>query len=554
MADLDGEITVKPEIMLLEDVLGQMAAGRLRVPRFQRPFVWRPDQMLNLFDSIERGYPIGSLLVWDTSEPLPSLEQVAGIDIPRPQETPVAYLLDGHQRLSTLFGCLTRRPVIGDPQSQQQWKWDVYRELGTRHERGGSSRYRHWKSTVDTPATYLPMRAVLRTMDFLAYARRISGLLDPAALDAMVDEAEQVAQRIKSYKLAVVRLVGGRLEHAVEVFSRLNSSGQSMTPDQMVSALTYNPEGGESLADRIATIKESLADVGFGPIPSITIFRSVLAVAGEEDVQEARWEALADRVRGRLADAVDASERSLRQAVDFLRDEVGVPLSRLVPYNLQIMLLVAFFHLNSDPSDGQRRSLVRWFWATSWSGYFAGANTTQVKNELAEMRAFALGEGGLRLDALTARPFPERFDLRSARVRTFVLWDLKEFGHRRRSVDGAPFDALRVLATADTDAYRRVITTSISSGSHPANRLILPTPPGVSLRKALAALPAELEDSVLTSHGIPRVAVERLRDGDLEGFIKERAAHLADRERSFMVTLGVEPAVDIQGDADIDTE
>src|SRR5215470_2288527 len=104
MADESGAITVTPQIMLLEQVLTEIASGRLRVPKFQRPFVWRPDQMLNLFDSIERGYPIGSLLVWDTSLPIPSLDRVADIEIPsQPPGSEAGFVLDGHQRLSTLF-------------------------------------------------------------------------------------------------------------------------------------------------------------------------------------------------------------------------------------------------------------------------------------------------------------------------------------------------------------------------------------------------------------------------------------------------------------------
>jgi len=44
-------ITVKPEVTFLEDLFKEIASGKLRIPRFQRPFVWKPDDMLSLFDS-----------------------------------------------------------------------------------------------------------------------------------------------------------------------------------------------------------------------------------------------------------------------------------------------------------------------------------------------------------------------------------------------------------------------------------------------------------------------------------------------------------------------
>ncbi|MGH3943012.1 MAG: DUF262 domain-containing protein [Pseudonocardiaceae bacterium] len=552
MADMSDEITVKSEIMLLEDVLGEVASGRLRVPKFQRPFVWRPVQMLNLFDSIERGYPIGSLLVWDTHQQLSSLDSIADIEIPpAPQDRSVSYLLDGHQRLSTLFGSLSRRRQTESGGGQQNWMWDIYRKLGERVD--SASRYQHWKFAKEPPADYLPMRAVLRTMDFLAYARRISAVASDSdtRLDFWVDEAEQIAQRIKSYKIVVIRLVGGELTHAVEVFSRFNSSGQPITPDQMVSALTYQADGRDSLTERIAMMQESLGDVGYGSIPSITIFQSILAVMGEKDVQLARWEVLARRVKGQLADAIAETDLALHRAVMFLRVEVGVPLARLVPYNAQVMLLVAFFGLKNEPSQEQVDTLRRWFWSTSWSGFFASATTTQIKSALQEMRNFANGDGKLNLAGQIARPFPNRFDLRSARIRALILWDLREFA-ARRDFDGNPIDAVRMLARSDTTAYRRVVTQGASI-SNPANRLILPTPPGVSLRRALLDISIQNE-KIIESHGIPQRALFCLRDGDEEGFIKERAAYLANRERTFITELGVESSSEILGEADIDTE
>jgi hypothetical protein len=92
------------------------------------------------------------------------------------------------------------------------------------------------------------------------------------------------------------------------------------------------------------------------------------------------------------------------------------------------------------------------------------------------------------------------------------------------------------------------------SVSHPANRLILPTASGVSLRKALLTLPAASHEKVLDSHGIPQAAVNRLEADDGEGFIQERAKMLVALEREFMVKVGIEPPATETGEADIDTE
>ncbi len=545
------DVNVVPQIMLLEQLLGEMAAGRLRVPKFQRPFVWRPEQMLNLFDSIERGYPIGSLLVWETPLRIPSLDRVADIQVPpAPLNAPSGYLLDGHQRLSTLFGSLMHRPPVSAPEVQKEWMWHIYRALGEREDR--SSGFRHWKRASDPPANYLPMRVVLRTMDFLSYSRRLSSEIeDPDFLTRLIDEAEELAHRIKSYQLAVVRLNGGDLRHAVEVFSRLNSSGQSMSPDQMVSALSYQA-GGDSLAERIEATGERIAATGYGQISSITIFRSVLAVAGENDVMNARWEVLADRVRGVLAKTTEDTDIALMHAIAFLRDEVKVPLARLIPYQHQIMLLAAFFHRRPQPTIRQRDALVRWFWGTSWSGFFAGANTTQIKNSLAMMKDFARGRLEMPWEPQAARPFPDKFDLRSARVRAFILWELQDFPSRFVAGRGW-IDPVDLLVRSDSEAYQHVVW-DVPGVSHPANRLIYPTEAGISVKSALQALSGSDRVNVLKSHCIPLGALESLEGGDGEAFISERAYVLIRKERDFIENMAIETPPSVQGEADIDTE
>ncbi|GGV44127.1 hypothetical protein GCM10010182_80790 [Actinomadura cremea] len=554
MAADEHEITVKPEILLMEDLMTLIDEGKLRVPRFQRPFVWRPQQILDLFDSIERGYPIGSLLFWETHEEYTTFESIGGIEPPK-EPAPgsvVSYVLDGHQRLSALYGTLRRPESLGRSSEQRDWMWWPYRILGETED--GLNRYRHWKSAMPPPSHYLPLRSVLRTMEFLSFSR---ALLDDPPEDAdperLVREAEVIAQRIRSYRISVVRLVGGDLTNAVEVFSRVNSTGQAMRPTEMVSALTYRKGEGPTLAERLDGMVEQIADTGFGEVSSDALFRAVLAVAGEDNVQEARWEVLAKRIQEDLTDSADATEEALIRAVVFLRDTVGVPLARLIPYDAQLMLLVTFFHECHEPSPRQLSELTRWFWVTSWSGFFAGANTTQIKQAIQQMRRFAKDGGSITPADVRAQPFPSRFDLRSARVRAFIIWELREFPDRL-AADGSELKGVDILAHEATAAYRHIVRKrGLPATSSPANRVIMTTKPGVSVKRTLLDLPDGIRDRVLGGHGIPKEAMDLLAAGDEEGFIKSRRDFLAEREREFMTRFGLVATLG-EGETDIDTE
>ncbi|MFI1646621.1 DUF262 domain-containing protein [Streptomyces avidinii] len=547
------DISVVPEVQFLEEVLEWISRGELRVPKFQRPFLWRPEQMLQLFDSMERGYPVGSLLIWETSMQLASLDTIGGRSIPPPPEGgKVAYVLDGHQRLSTLFGVLHRAADAPRSSRQEDWMWWVYRPLDRADTDG--VRYRHSKSGDSVPDDYLPMRSVLRTLDFLDFARQLPDNHARDEADRLTKESERIAQRVKNYKVSVVRMEGGTLQQAVEVFSRINSSGQKMRPDQMVSALTYGTTGPETLSDKMEEIQERIASSGFGEIPIMTIFQTVLALSGEEDVQNTSWEMMARKVQGQLLGAVEKTDGTLQEVVDFLRDEAKVPLARLVPYNIQIMLLSVFFYFSETVDAAQRKKLRDWFWITSLAGTFAGANTTQVRRFLEEMKAFASGKGELGYSDERARAFPDRFDLRSARVRSYLLWDLQTFPNRKNP-DGKPINVVEQLATAHRETYRHIITQSgVDGASSPANRIAMATPPGMSIRQALIKLAEEGATDILDSHGVSVASVEHLKSDDFAGFIAARQLEVAAHEKKFIETLGIQSVGQEFGVADIDTE
>ncbi|MET8282612.1 DUF262 domain-containing protein [Micromonospora sp. NPDC005174] len=562
------EIRPDPTIALVGDLLTDIAKGTIRVPAFQRPFVWRPAQMLELFDSIERGYPIGSLLLWQTELPIPSLERIGGLPIPPPPAgQQISYLLDGHQRVSTLFGVLNRPPRRGPAADDGDWVWQVYRDL--RADRHGSERYRHHRSGRWLPHL-LPLAAVMRTRDFLGHFREVElATRDVDQVDSLIREAEAVVQRIKSYKLTVVRLQGASLDQAVNVYARLNRTGTRMDPDQMVSALTYREEQ-PSLASRIDDIVTSIADSGFGELPRLAVFRSLLAIAGESDIMSPRWSLVADYVQNRLHDDLPRTRRAVRLAAEFLRNGIGMPHARFLPYSHQLVLLAMFFHSCREPSGRQYDGLRRWFWVTSWSGAFAGATSTMLRRALAEMRQFAIGEADLPLNVADVQPMPPSFNLNGARTKAYVIWEALEFP-RRFDMLGQPFEVANVLSTADNQIFRHVVPRD----PRPANRLIFPTTPNTSVLMALKGLdlpvgpglfdgnpelrrlvgPSKTEQ-ILESHGIPLKAWRRLCDGGNGGqiFVEDRTELLERRLRAFAEHLDVRVGGQLAGAADDDSE
>ncbi|HEY9438996.1 MAG TPA: DUF262 domain-containing protein, partial [Streptomyces sp.] len=89
---------------LIEDIEG----GRIGLPDIQRPFVWSATKTRDLFDSMYRGYPIGTLMFWETGAEVGTRQIGTGTGDRAPQRL----VVDGQQRLTALFAVLTGRKVV----------------------------------------------------------------------------------------------------------------------------------------------------------------------------------------------------------------------------------------------------------------------------------------------------------------------------------------------------------------------------------------------------------------------------------------------------------
>ena len=88
----------------IRNIINKIQSGEIRIPSFQRDYVWGYDDVAFLIDSLYKGFPIGSVLFWRTNERLHTEKQLGNYILPEPQKNyPIDYVLDGQQRLTSLF-------------------------------------------------------------------------------------------------------------------------------------------------------------------------------------------------------------------------------------------------------------------------------------------------------------------------------------------------------------------------------------------------------------------------------------------------------------------
>ncbi len=529
--DTPTSATVKPEVVFIEDLLDEVLAGQLRVPRFQRPFVWSPSDMRQLFDSIYKSYPIGSLLIWETSEPLRSLDKIGPFPIGDSQTKPISFVLDGHQRLTTLLSGLRLPADAPRSQDPADWEWWIFFDLE-------KCEFVHDPAATHDPRLF-PLRAMLKTVDFLSQSRSIQNAYPPTKAEGYIRVAETVAQKIKAYKLPVTRIRGGTLSDAVAIFSRLNSLGMGMTADQMISALTYQEgESAVNLAEEIDSTLIELEQFNFGQVLRKHILQVVLIAAGL-DLSTGEWETIANSLKSSISDTIQNARRATINAARFLFEKAGVPDGNYLPYANQFVVLAAFFLKCPQPDANQERILLKWFWSTSLSGWFAGANPSQIRNVVAGMRAFAQEQGSeftLMPTDGKARPLPIEFNSRNARIRCMLIFLLSRDPQPANSMTHMSPEEMhngsQGLSYVFTGVERRIL-------SHPANRIFLHRLPGVTIREQIMSMQTGDMKKFLESHCINDAAFQALQCGDADRFVKERWQYIQKEESAFYANYGV---------------
>ncbi len=250
----------RPTVERISQLAQRVLSGDIILPKFQRDFVWPREKVLGLLDSIARNYPIGSILLWQSRQPLASERTIAGLAIAsdRP-DYPVNYLLDGQQRLSTVCGALYWRPNA-DPGSI----WNLAYDLRTKA-------FIHLHTLDDPPLSQVPLRYL---SDPATFFRRVSALDD----SNLRDQADALFNRIQDYMIAAVTLGDMSIQDIAPIFERINSTATPLTIVDLMRAATWAPEF--DLRDAIDEMLDTLTERDFGDVDRKTILRAVSAAAG----------------------------------------------------------------------------------------------------------------------------------------------------------------------------------------------------------------------------------------------------------------------------------
>lgn len=211
------QTTVVPTVEYLTDILDQVTSGILSVPKFHRSFIWKADDMLALLESIYLGYPVGSFIFWKTDKIYDSDVHIKKNMTKKILDSSQIYILDGYQRLFTLYNTL-----ILNPENKNN-TYNIFFDLKMK-------KIIHAEKKQDTPIHYFPIKSLLKTTNFIKAKRNILAHSEHNG-EELVEQAEILLQIFRQYRVSVIQIEGGDINDATQIFLRINSRGVRLTKD-----------------------------------------------------------------------------------------------------------------------------------------------------------------------------------------------------------------------------------------------------------------------------------------------------------------------------------
>lgn len=494
----------------IEELLALLHTGKIRLPSFQRGLRWNDRDVALLFDSIWRGYPVGSFLLWKKEGAPAERVRVGALEFEAKQTTEALYVVDGQQRITSLANVLLPpADAIVPP------RYDLHLDLDT-------GKFHRPERDKQPPPRWIPLRAALDLGDLFDWLDSEPERRDPRRREL----ARELHTRIAGYRLPAYVVETTDEAPLRRVFHRINSTGRPMREGEIFQALF----GDRVTRSGLPALAESLAAEGLGVPDERLLLPSLKALTGLDvtrkfDLQTHGVEA--------MTGAIESAREPLRNTFVFLRDDCGIPHLRLLPYRHAVSVLARFFKFHPTPAARNKVLLGRWLWRGIVGEALAGTQVTTIRRMVGAV-GDAEDASVQRLLRIVGKPAADpaltRFDARNAssRAEALSLARLKP----RDLETGDLLDLTDLFETHQAKAFPLLFPGDGELDRGIANRLLHPPPEpnGVSLRSLVLALLDHESSSagkILASHGLSSEAVEALRRDDRGAVLAERRAVLA---------------------------
>jgi len=345
---------IKVDELKLSDIVNEIEHGQLRIPRFQRDFVWERSKVIKLLDSIYKEYPIGSFFIWEADKKYNLFyRNIAELNLPQPDSyTSIRYILDGQQRATSLYAVIKGLTVDGTDYSSICFDFDNEEFV---------VRYREHDDCAS-------LKDILGDNKFQIYNK-------------LTDERKRAFDKcyniFTSYPLSVIIVREKDLDEASDIFERINQGGKRLSIFDLIVASTWGEDF--DLKERYIVLHDFLEEKGFGSIPPEVVTHSASLILKGYCRNSYQLQLSKEELKDNWEEIVSA----IKLSIDFLTNNLGAKIYDFVPYPSMIPLLAYLYFKTPGRSITKQMTekVHEWFWKAALSERYAKSRETRMEED-----------------------------------------------------------------------------------------------------------------------------------------------------------------------------
>lgn len=369
----------------VDDIVRGALRGNYNVPEFQRGFVWRPDQVRDLIDSLYRDYPVGAMLVWDSSD----------YDVPRIAAGAQTHqwVVDGQQRITALCLAYGLKPYWwpdADSWNEMIGKIDVLANLEVNNG--------YVEFSLASPArrrdpNWFSVRRALRCenqQELTDLGLKVAAERGLSPADSKYAETLSIVSGLAAIRDRLIPLITMRheLEDVAEIFGRVNQAGTRVTEADVAVALVAASNPGW-VQQQFLPYRQEVAEDGYDLEPGVYI-RTITGIARGtgrlKDIGSQFWKSEVVELWPRVKDTVSHTIRLLQDR--------GILSAEILPSRNSLIPLFAL-HARYGSQLGFDRAF-RWFLLANADGRYSASPIISLSQDLATIRAEPDAESALK--------------------------------------------------------------------------------------------------------------------------------------------------------------
>lgn len=217
----------------VDSLINDIELGVIGLPDIQRPFVWKNAKVRDLFDSMYKGYPVGYLLFWRNA----STDDTSAIGVDKKQKTTSLLIVDGQQRLTSLYSVIKGIEVIREDFSREKIKI-AFNPLEEKFEVSDAAILKDKSFIPDISVIWGKDWNLFRMVEeYLSGLRGTRGELSQEE-DTKIKDSITRLYTLKSFPLTALELSKDISEENVaDVFVRINSKGTPLNQADFILTL-----------------------------------------------------------------------------------------------------------------------------------------------------------------------------------------------------------------------------------------------------------------------------------------------------------------------------